>query len=92
MSQRINVVLPDATIAVLNRVTTKGNRSRFIDRAVRCLVQTESKANLRRQLKDEAIANAERDPAIAAEWFPLEQEADAITEPRSLGPRARKRG
>lgn len=75
MSKRINIILPDKTVAVLDRVTTKGNRSRFIDRAVRRLVETEGKANLRARLKDEAIANAEHDLAMAAEWFPLEEEA-----------------
>jgi metal-responsive CopG/Arc/MetJ family transcriptional regulator len=74
MSKRINIVLPDQTAAVLDRVTTKGNRSRFIDRAVRRLVETEGKANLRSRLKEEAIANSDRDLAIAAEWFPLEEE------------------
>ncbi|MBV9745591.1 MAG: hypothetical protein JO099_17660 [Acidobacteriia bacterium] len=75
MSKRINIILPDKTAAVLDRVTTKGNRSRFIDRAVRHLIETEAKANLRTRLKEEAIANAERDLALAAEWFPLEEEA-----------------
>jgi CopG family transcriptional regulator / antitoxin EndoAI len=75
MSKRINIVLPDKTVAVLDRVTNKGNRSRFIDRAVRRLVEAEGKANLRQQLREEAIANASRDLEIAAEWFPLEQEA-----------------
>ena len=75
MSKRINIILPDKTVAVLDRVTTKGSRSRFIDRAVRQLVAVEGKANLRSRLKDEAIANADRDLAMAAEWFPLEEEA-----------------
>jgi metal-responsive CopG/Arc/MetJ family transcriptional regulator len=66
MSRRINITLPDATLAVLDRITS--NRSRFIDRAVRQLVETESRANLRMLLKREAIDNAERDLAIAAEW------------------------
>jgi len=60
---------------VLDRITTKGKRSRFIDRAVRQLIETEGKANLRARLKEEAIANADRDLAIAAEWFPLDEEA-----------------
>jgi metal-responsive CopG/Arc/MetJ family transcriptional regulator len=77
MSKRINIILPDTTVAVLNRVTTKGNRSRFIDRAVRRLVATEGGANLRARLKAEAIENATRDLEIATEWFPLEQEAMA---------------
>jgi CopG family transcriptional regulator/antitoxin EndoAI len=75
MSKRINIVLPDKTLAVLDRVTTKGNRSRFIDRAVRSLVEVEGKANLRARLREEALDNAERDLAMAAEWFPLEDEA-----------------
>ena len=78
MSKRINIILPDKTMAVLDRVTT--NRSRFIDRAVRQLVETESKANLRMLLKREAIDNAARDLAIAAEWFPLEEEAAQLAE------------
>ena len=73
MSKRINIVLPDKTVSVLDRVTTPGTRSRFIDRAVRHLIETEGKMNLRERLKLEATTNAERDLAIAAEWFPLEE-------------------
>jgi CopG family transcriptional regulator/antitoxin EndoAI len=91
MSKRINIILPDKTVAVLDRVTTKGNRSRFIDRAVRQLVEMEGKANLRARLKDEAIANADRDLAIAAEWFPLEEEAAQFAETGRFTKRSRKR-
>jgi metal-responsive CopG/Arc/MetJ family transcriptional regulator len=79
MNKRIQVILPETTVSVLDRVTTKGNRSRFIDRAVRHLVAVEGKANLRQRLKDEALANAERDLAAAAEWFPLEEEATQLS-------------
>ena len=89
MSKRINIILPDKTLAILNRVTAKGNRSRFIDRAVRLLVEMEGTANLRERLKAEGIANAERDLSLAAEWFPLEEEAAAAPS-RSRKP-ARKR-
>jgi CopG family transcriptional regulator/antitoxin EndoAI len=75
MGKRINIILPDTTVAVLDRVASKGARSRFIDRAVLKLVETEGKRNLRALLKEEALTNAERDLAIAAEWFPLEEEA-----------------
>lgn len=75
MSKRINIVLPDKTVAVLDRVAAKGARSRFIDRAVMHLVEAEGKQNLRERLKAEALANAGRDLAIAVEWFPLEEEA-----------------
>jgi CopG family transcriptional regulator/antitoxin EndoAI len=80
MSKRINIVLPDETVAVLDRVAAKGSRSRFISRAVMHLIETEGRANLRERLKAESLANAERDLAIAAEWFPLEEEAARMLE------------
>ncbi|MGO4883582.1 MAG: hypothetical protein ACLP59_22600 [Bryobacteraceae bacterium] len=67
MRKRINVILTDTTVAVLDRVVTKGSRSRFIDRAVKKLIETEGRANLRKRLKEKAIANADRDLAMAAE-------------------------
>jgi CopG family transcriptional regulator/antitoxin EndoAI len=86
MAKRINIILPDKTVAVLNRVTTKGSRSRFIDRAVRQLIETEGKATLRAHLKAEAIANADRDLEMSAEWFPLEEEAWQMFEKTSGKP------
>ena len=75
MSKRINIVLPDRTLAVLDRVSRKGNRSQIISRAVLYFVESQGKEMLRERLKREALANAERDVAMAAEWFPLEEEA-----------------
>jgi CopG family transcriptional regulator/antitoxin EndoAI len=75
MSKRINVVLPDKTVTVLDRVTTKGTRSRFISQAVIHYVETQGKRSLRSQLEAGYRANAQRDLGIAAEWFPLEEEA-----------------
>ena len=75
MSKRINIVLPDKTLAVLDRVAARGARSRFIDRAVRHYVETQGRHSLREQLKAGYRANAERDLAMAAEWYPLEEEA-----------------
>jgi len=75
MNKRINVILPTTTVAVLDRVATKGNRSALIDRAIRHYVKTQSQQNLRERLKQEAQANAERDIQMATEWFPLEEEA-----------------
>jgi len=75
MSKRINVILPDKTLAVLDRVMAKGERSRFINEAVRHYLDTQVRARLRRQLEAGYRANAERDLATTAEWFPLEEEA-----------------
>ncbi len=75
MSKRVNIMLPDATIKVLDRLAPKGDRSRFISQAVLHYVRTQSAANLRERLKRGALANAKLDLEIAGEWFPVEQEA-----------------
>ena len=75
MSKRVNVILPDTTVAVLDRVAPRGKRSTFISEAVLHYVKTRSKENLRERLKQEAVANAARDLDMALEWFPLEEEA-----------------
>jgi CopG family transcriptional regulator/antitoxin EndoAI len=74
MSKRVNIMLPDATVKVLDRVAPKGDRSRFISQAVLHYVDTQSKANIRERLKQGALANAKLDLEIAEEWFPVEQE------------------
>jgi CopG family transcriptional regulator/antitoxin EndoAI len=75
MSKRINIVLPDTTVKVLDRVAPKGDRSRFISHAVLHYVETVGKRSLKERLKAGYQANAARNLEIAAEWFPLEEEA-----------------
>jgi metal-responsive CopG/Arc/MetJ family transcriptional regulator len=75
MSKRINIVLPDETVSVLDRVATKGTRSTFISKAVLHYVETHGRQTLRKQLEAGYRENKERNLAIAAEWFPLEEEA-----------------
>ena len=82
MNKRINVILPTTTVSVLDRVAAKGNRSALIDRAIRHYVETQGRQNLREQLKQEALANAERDLQMAAEWLPLEEEAWQVAQSR----------
>jgi CopG family transcriptional regulator/antitoxin EndoAI len=82
MNQRINVILPTATVAVLDKVATKGNRSVLIDRAIRHYIKTQSRQSLRERLKQEALTNAERDLQMATEWFPLEEEAWQLAQGR----------
>jgi CopG family transcriptional regulator / antitoxin EndoAI len=86
MSKRINIILPEKTVAVLDRVTTRGNRSRFIDQAVLHYIESRGKQSLREQLKAGYSANGERDLAIAADWFPLEEEAWATFEKTDRAP------
>ncbi len=75
VGKRINVVLSEKTISLLDRATTKGNRSRFIDLAVLHYLETHAKHSLREQLAAGYRANAERDLEMAVEWFPLEEGA-----------------
>ncbi len=77
-NQRINIVLPRDTLAILDRVASKGKRSSFISSAVLHYVDVCGKQNLRERLKQEAMLNSERDLAIAVEWFPIEEEAEAV--------------
>ena len=42
MAQRINIILPEATVRTIDRLARPGQRSRFIDRAVQHYVATAS--------------------------------------------------
>lgn len=88
MSIRINIILPEGTVSVLNRVAARGGRSRFIDRAVHYYVQAQVKESLRKQLEAGYRANAQLDLEMAAEWFTLEEEAwetsEAAAKPKKM--------
>lgn len=81
MTRRINIVLPEETIRVLDRVAPKGNRSRLISDAVIHYVTGRAKSNLAEQLKQGALANSRRDLEIAQEWFSVDEEAWQRTKP-----------
>lgn len=80
MNKRINIVLPEQTVSVLDRVTTKGARSRFIDRAILRYVEMAGKQSLREQLKAGYVANATQDLETAVAWFPLEDQTARAAE------------
>lgn len=86
MSKRINIMLPEETLAVLDRVASKGNRSQLVSRAVLHYVETQGKQSLRDQLKAGYLANSDENLRIAAEWFPLEEQAWQKSQP---GPKAK---
>ena len=74
MTKRLNITLPERTVALMDRVVGKGQRSRLIDRAVHRYVEEEGLANLRKQLREGAQVRAERDLQMAEEWFALDEE------------------
>jgi CopG family transcriptional regulator / antitoxin EndoAI len=71
MTRRLNITLPEQTVALMDRVAGKGQRSRLIDMAVHRYVEEESRANLRRQLREGARVRAERDVRMAEDWFAI---------------------
>lgn len=75
MSKRVNIMLPEKTLAVLDRVTVRGRRSQFISRAVLHYVQSQGRQSLIQQLQAGYQANADESLEMALEWFPLEEEA-----------------
>jgi CopG family transcriptional regulator / antitoxin EndoAI len=75
MRKRVNITLPEETLELIDRVTEHGDRSRFIDEAVKHYVEQRGRTNLRKQLKEGAIRRAQRDLALAEEWFTLDEEA-----------------
>ena len=72
MTERINVMLPTQTIRVLDRIAPRGNRSSFIDTAIRYYVTNQAKSNLAKRVEEGARANAQRDLELAQDWFVLE--------------------
>ena len=72
LHKRVNITLPAETIHLIDRSANHGNRSRFIDEAVRYFVLEHGRANLRQLLEEGASRRAERDLAIAEEWFNID--------------------
>jgi CopG family transcriptional regulator/antitoxin EndoAI len=77
MHRRINVTLPEETVRLIDRVSEKGDRSRFINEAVKRYIGEMGRANLRKLLKEGSLRRAGRDRRLAEEWFLLE-EADSV--------------
>ena len=73
--RRINITLPENTLQLMDRVTAKGDRSRFIAEALQRYLGEMNRKELRKQVQEGAIARAERDLKLAQEWFFIEEEA-----------------
>ncbi len=86
--ERLNISLPRDTVELLDRIIPKGNRSRFIDAAIRERIASTSRARLRKQLEQGYAARVGRDLRMVEEWFAVDEEAWERAEAR----RARGRG
>jgi CopG family transcriptional regulator/antitoxin EndoAI len=74
MSKRINIVLPEATVQTIDRMTRFGQRSRFINQAVQHYVANRSNEALRAQLERAAARDRDLDSEVAKEWFAADHE------------------
>lgn len=72
--KRLNITLPESTVALLETVADKGERSVFIDTAIKSYIAQTNRENLRESLKKGAIARSERDLRLSEEWFETEEE------------------
>ena len=72
--RRINISLPADALRLVDRVTSKGDRSRFIAEAISHYAKATRKAQLRKRLREGAERRAERDRALAVEWAGSEHE------------------
>lgn len=74
MHRRVNVTLPAETIRLIDHTAKRGNRSRFIDEAVKFFVKDRRRTALKALLKEGAVKRADRDLSLAEEWFLVEEE------------------
>ena len=74
MSKRLNIVLPEATVQTIDRMARPGQRSRFIDQAVRHFVAHRSTEALRAQLERAAVRDQDLDREVASDWRAVDQE------------------
>lgn len=75
MDRRLNVTLPEETVRLIDRAAERGDRSRFIDQAVKYFARQRRRASLRKLLKEGAARRASRDLLPAEEWSFLEEES-----------------
>jgi hypothetical protein len=72
--ERLNITLPRETVGLLDRVTTKGARSRFINDAIRERVASVGKGKLRRQLEEGYASRFARDLKMVEEWVAVDEQ------------------
>lgn len=69
VNKRLNITLPETTIALMDQLAPKGARSQLIDEAVNFYVKQKGKKTLQERLATGAKARSQRDQGLAAEWF-----------------------
>jgi CopG family transcriptional regulator / antitoxin EndoAI len=75
MTKRLNIVLPETTIQTIDRIAKPGERSRFIDQAVKHFAAHRSTEALRMRLEKTAVRDQDLDREIASDWLAVDKEA-----------------
>jgi len=75
MYRKINISLPEQTLHLIEQITDKRNRSRFIDEAVKYYMEQVGNIRLREELKEGAVKRAERDLKLSQELNDMEDDA-----------------
>jgi len=74
MGARINIVLPEDTLRVIDGLAPRGQRSRFIQRAVEHYVAAASPEAMRERLAAAALRDRDLDLEIARDWSAVGRE------------------
>lgn len=74
LRKRLNITLPAATVELLETIANKGERSVFIDTAIKSYIKQTKQETLRENLKKGALERSERDLNLSEEWFETEEE------------------
>ncbi len=72
--KRINLTLPLGTIQLLEKNVKKGDRSAFVDTAVRSYIDAIGRSNLRTKLAEGAQKRSVRDLTLGEDWFSIDEE------------------
>ena len=73
-AKRLNITLPETTVTLLESVANKGERSAFIDNAIKAYIKQNKQNSLRESLQEGSIARSSRDLSLSDEWFEIEEE------------------
>jgi CopG family transcriptional regulator / antitoxin EndoAI len=75
MSQNISIHLPDDILLEIDRLAPQSDRSLFISEAIQFYISEINKIALRDRIEEGAIVRADRDLALAQEWFALDEKS-----------------
>lgn len=72
--KRLNITVSADTWDRVKDTVPTGERSRFVDTALRVYLANLKKRTLQKQLKKEALENGSENVQVAREWFLLDRE------------------